>query len=81
MTNNYSSAQLDRLVNEIEGRLNDFENGITEKDETIKSFVNLVYDCAENAVKNYEPELKGTHQTVPEITDLRQTPITLDKEI
>lgn len=34
MSNNYNSNQLDRLVNEIEGRLNDFDTGITDKDET-----------------------------------------------
>ena len=41
--NPYSSEQLDRLVNEIEGRLNDFETGISDKEETIKSFVDLVF--------------------------------------
>ena len=49
---NYSSEQLDRLVNEIEGRLNDFEGGVTEKDGTIKSFASFIYECAENAVNN-----------------------------
>ena len=49
---NYSSKQLDRLVNEIEGRLNDFEGGISEKDETIKSFASFIYECAANAVNN-----------------------------
>ena len=50
--NNYSSYQLDRLVQEIEGRLNDFESGISEKDETIKSFAFFVGECAKNAVNN-----------------------------
>ena len=78
MTNNYSSSQLDRLVNEIEGRLNDFENGEVDKDETIKSCASLVLKYVANAITNYE--LRGTHQTVPEIKDLHQTTITLDKE-
>ena len=49
---NYSSYQLDRLVQEIEGRLNDYEGGISEKDETIKSFAFFIGECAKNAVNN-----------------------------
>ena len=49
---NYSSYQLDRLVQEIEGRLNDYEGGVSEKDETIKSFVFFVGECTKNAVNN-----------------------------
>lgn len=52
MSNNYNSNQLDRLVNEIEGRLNDFDTGITDKDETIKSFAELIIKCAETAVNS-----------------------------
>ena len=40
------------MVNEIEGRLNDFEGGVTEKDETIKSFAFFIGECAKNAVNN-----------------------------
>ena len=62
--NSYSSEQLDRLVNEIEGRLNDFETGISDKDETIKSFVDLVFKVAISSTaneldKNYKSELKS----------------------
>ena len=49
---NYSSYQLDRLVQEIEGRLNDYEGGVSEKDETIKSFAFFIGECAKNAVNN-----------------------------
>ena len=50
--NPYSSEQLDRLVNEIEGRLNDFETGISDKEETIKSFVDLVFKVAISSASN-----------------------------
>jgi len=50
--NNYSSEQLDRLVNEIEGRLNDFETGISDKEETIKSFASFIYNCAKKSTIN-----------------------------
>lgn len=56
---NYSSYQLDRLVQEIEGRLNDYEGGISEKDETIKSFAFFVGECAKNAVTNALAEYKS----------------------
>lgn len=52
MSNNYSSEQLDRLVQEIECMLNDFEGGISEKDETIKSLADLTFGCAINAVNH-----------------------------
>ncbi len=57
---NYNSEQLDKLVNEIEGRLNDFDNGITDKDETIKIFAELVIKCAKIAVDSSQsqPEVK-----------------------
>lgn len=51
MEDNYNSSQLDRLVNEIEGRLNDFDSGITNKDETIKSFAELILVCVANQSK------------------------------
>ena len=41
-----NDKQLDRLINEIEGRLNDFETGESEKEETIKSFAGLIGDIA-----------------------------------
>ena len=50
--NPYSSEQLDRLVNEIEGRLNDFETGISDKEETIKSFAELIIKVAISSTAN-----------------------------
>ena len=50
--NSYSSEQLDRLVNEIEGRLNDFETGISDKEETIKSFAELIIKVAISSTAN-----------------------------
>ena len=44
--NPYSSEQLDRLVNEIEGRLKDFETGIFDEEETIISFAKLIIKVA-----------------------------------
>ena len=49
--NPYSSEQLDKLIIEIEGRLNDFEGGISDKDETIKSFADLIGKIAVNVAK------------------------------
>ena len=42
----YNPEQLDRLINEIEGRLNDFESGESDKEETIKSFAELTMKIA-----------------------------------
>lgn len=55
-----NSKQLNKLINEIEGRLNDFDNGITDKDGTIKSFAELVIKCAKIAVDSSQsqPEVK-----------------------
>ena len=43
--------QLDKLLNEIEGRLNDFENGESDKEETIKSFAELIGKISVNVAK------------------------------
>jgi hypothetical protein len=68
---NYSSYQLDRLVQEIEGRLNDYEGGVSEKDETIKSFAFFIGDCAKNAVNNaladYKQSIIGIIDRIIEI--------------
>ena len=76
---NYSSYQLDRLVQEIEGRLNDYEGGVSEKDETIKSFVLFVGECAKNAVNNaladYKQsiiELIAINRHIPKVPLLRR---------
>lgn len=63
---NYNSEQLDKLVNEIEGRLNDFDNGITDKDETIKIFAELVIKCAKTAVDSSQAQAwtKGYNEAV-----------------
>ncbi len=68
-----NSKQLNKLINEIEGRLNDFEAGITEKDETIKSFADLIMGCVETANKvNFTRLLKDKIKEIQRIKD--QTP-------
>ena len=43
--------QLDKLLNEIEGRLNDFKNGESDKEETIKSFAEFIGKISINVAK------------------------------
>ncbi len=45
---NYNAKQIDRLTTEIEGRLNDFEGGISSKDETILNFISFIMKIAQN---------------------------------
>jgi len=78
---NYNSEQLDKLVNEIEGRLNDFDAGITDKDETIKSFADLVINCVKTAVDSsrVEPEVKvqPTNAELSQLLSMCKTKILL----
>lgn len=46
--NNYNSVQIDRLTTEIEKRINDFETGISDKDETIISFLSFILWISHN---------------------------------
>jgi len=47
-----ANKQLNRLINDIEGHINDFEAGISDKDETVKGLVYYVIDCIEKAIGN-----------------------------
>lgn len=48
--------QIEKVQQDIEGMLNDFESGETEKEETIVLLRNYVYDRCECAVKNSRGE-------------------------
>lgn len=49
-----SEQQIEKVQQDIEGMLNDFESGITEKDETIVLLRNYIYERSDQAVKNYK---------------------------
>ena len=46
--------QVKKVCKDIEGFINDFEGGITEKEETIVGIANYVYDRVEQAFENEE---------------------------
>jgi len=40
--------KIERLTKEIEGRLNDFDSGISTKEETIDSFIDFILEISRN---------------------------------
>jgi len=44
-------SQIDKLANDIEGYINDFESGVTGKEETIKALCYYVGERAKTAVE------------------------------
>lgn len=49
--------QIKKIARDIESILNDFEGGITEKEETIINLADYILQRAEMAVKNFAKEL------------------------
>jgi len=54
-----TDEQLKRLENDIAGFINDFENGITEKENTIRDICYYIIERCQVAVKN-------SHQNKPQ---------------
>lgn len=49
--------QIQKIGRDIEGILNDFEGGITEKEETIINLATYILERANTAIKNFTNEI------------------------